>query len=243
MPLTMAMHQPNYVPWLGYFHKLASCDVFVHLDNVQFLRGRSFGARNRIKTPNGVTWLTIPVSRPHGREGKVTYAEVGFADPAWRDTHLRTVEMSYRRAPFFDEVFPLYEAGLGAGSSLLDVNLALIESVARYLGITSRQARLSELLDEFGQRNELVIDLCRAIGADVYLSGTGGGREYGDPDLLLRHGIELLFDEYAPPEYPQLWGAFEPSLSVLDALFNCGAEGCRRLLGDVRNLTPPSLQP
>ena len=102
---TMAMHQPNYVPWLGYFHKLADADWFVHLDAVQFPRGQSFAARNRIKTPNGVAWLTVPVSRPHGRDGRVSYGEVGFADAGWRDKHLKTVEMSYRRAPFFDEVF------------------------------------------------------------------------------------------------------------------------------------------
>jgi len=240
MPGSMAMHQPNYVPWLGYFHKLASCDTFVHLDVVQYPRGQSFGARNRIKTPSGVTWLTIPVSRPPGREGKVTYAEVGFADAGWPAKHLKTIEMSYRRAPFFDEVLALYEAGLSAGSSLLDVNLALIESFAGYIGITSRRVRLSELLDDFGQRNELVIDICRAIDADVYVSGTGGGTEYCDADLLARHGIELRFDEYAPPEYPQLWESFEPSLSILDALFNRGAGGVRDLLGDAPNIMRPS---
>lgn len=243
MPGSMAMHQPNYVPWLGYFHKLASCDTFVHLDAVQYPRGQSFGARNRIKTPNGVSWLTIPVSRPPGREGKVTYAEVAFADAGWPAKHLKTVEMGYRRAPYFDEVFALYEAGLGSGPSLLDVNLALIESIADYIGITSRRLRLSELLGEFGQRNELVIDICRALGADVYVSGTGGGREYGDPDLLAEHGIELRFDEYTPPAYPQLWESFEPSLSILDALFNCGADGCRALLGDAPSLTAAASQP
>ena len=87
---TMAMHQPNYVPWLGYFHKLASADWFVHLDAVQFPRGQSFAARNRIKTPNGAAWLTVPVSRPHGRDGRVAYDEIGFADAGWRDKHLKT---------------------------------------------------------------------------------------------------------------------------------------------------------
>jgi hypothetical protein len=236
------MHQPNYVPWLGYFHKMASCDLFVHLDAVQFPRGQSFGARNRIKTPSGVSWLTVPVSRPPGREGKVPYAEVGFADPGWAEKHLRTIGMSYRRAPFFDEVLPLYEAGL-AGASLLEVNLALIEAFACYLGITSKCLRLSELLPSFGQESQLIVDVCRALGADVYVSGAGGGREYGDPELLARHGIELRFDSFAPPEYPQLWGPFEPGLSILDVLFNCGAEGCRELLGDVPSIATPASRP
>lgn len=237
MAKTMAMHQPNYIPWLGYFHKLARCDVFVYLDTVQFPRGQSFGARNRIKTPNGVAWLTIPVARPHGRDGKVTYAEVGFADEGWREKHLKTVEMSYRRAPHFDEVFALYRDGLHAGDTLLDVNLALIESMASLLGLTTTRVRLSELLDEFGQKNTLIAELCVAVGADTYLSGSGGGREYADADELTARGIELAFDEYEPPEHAQLWdGPFESGLSVLDPLFNCGADGCRALLEG----TPPS---
>jgi WbqC-like protein family len=231
---TMAMHQPNYVPWLGYFHKLASCDWFVHLDAVQFPRGQSFAARNRIKTPSGVAWLTVPVSRPHGRDGRVAYSEVGFADTGWRDKHLKTVEMSYRRAPFFDEVFALYEAGLRVGDSLVEVNLALIGAFADHIGITSKQERLSALLPEFGQKNALIAEISASVGATAYLSGTGGGREYADPELLAASGVELRFDEFEPAEYPQLWGAFEPRLSILDALFNCGAEGCRTLLGDAR---------
>ncbi len=230
---TMAMHQPNYLPWLGYFHKLANCDWFVHLDTVQFPRGQSFGARNRIKTPNGVAWLTIPVSRPHGRDGRVSYSEVGFAGEGWTDKHLKTVEMSYRRATFFDEVFALYEAGLRAGTSLVEVNLALIESFAEYIGVTSKRVRLSQLLMDFGQKNELIAEICETLEATTYLSGTGGGREYADAELLAGRGVELRFDEFDPPEYPQLWGAFEPRLSILDAVFNCGAEGCRELLGDV----------
>lgn len=229
---TMAMHQPNYVPWLGYFHKLAGADWFVHLDAVQLPRGQSFAARNRIKTPSGVAWLTVPVSRPHGRDGRVLYSEAGFADARWKDKHLKTVEMSYRRAPFFDEVLALYEAGLGAGTSLVEVNLALVESFADYIGLTSTRVRLSQLLTDYGQKNELIADICRELGVTTYLSGTGGGREYADAELLEGRGIELRFDEFEPPEYPQLWGAFAPGLSILDALFNCGAKGCRELLGD-----------
>jgi WbqC-like protein family len=233
---TMAMHQPNYVPWLGYFHKMASCDWFVHLDAVQYPRGQSFGARNRIKTPNGVAWLTIPVSRPHGREGKVTYREISLAEPGWADRHLKTVEASYRRAPYFDEVFGLFAAGLGAGQTLVDVNLSLIESFADYIGISSKRVRLSELLSEFGQKNELIAEICKALGADAYLSGMGGGQDYTEAGELASAGVELRFDEFSPPEYPQLWGSFEPGLSTLDVLFNCGADGCRDLLGDAPSL-------
>lgn len=217
-----AIHQPNYLPWPGYFHKLAGCDVFVFLDAVQYPRGRSFAARNRIKTPNGVAYLTVPVSLPRGHERKVSYLDVGFADERWREKHLKTVEQSYRRAPFFEEVFALYRAGLEEGETFAEVNIGLIERFAAYLGIATPTRRLSELLVSFGEQTQLIVDVCRAVGADVYLSGSGGGRAYTDEALLREHGIELRYDEYEEPEYPQLWDGFEPRLSVLDLLCNCG---------------------
>ena len=229
MSLTAAVHQPNYVPWLGYFHKLAAADVFVYLDDVQFPRGQSFAARNRIKTPNGVAWLTVPVSVPKGQEGKATYREVELVEPRWREKHVKTVEQSYGRAPYFGDVFELYRTGLEAGDSFLDVNLALLEDFADYLGIDTRRVVLSELLPEFGQKTELIVDICKALGADEYLSGSGGGTEYTDGERLAEEGIGLRFDAFEPAEYPQLGGDFEPGLSALDALMNCGP-GARELI-------------
>jgi hypothetical protein len=227
-----AIHQPNYVPWPGYFHKLAAADVFVYLDAVQYPRGRSFAARNRVKTPNGVAYLTVPVSVPKGQEGKASYLEVELADEQWRDKHLKTVEQSYKRAPHFEEVFALYREGLERGRTLVELNVGLIEAVAGYLGIDTRRVRLSETLDSFGEKTGLIVDVCGAVGADVYLSGSGGGREYTDERLLAEHGIELRFDEYEYPEHPQLWNGFEPNLSVLDLLFNCGREGRALVVGE-----------
>jgi WbqC-like protein family len=221
---TVAVHQPNYLPWLGYFHKLAASDVFVYLDVVQFPRGQSFGARNRVKTPNGVAFLTVPTSVPKGRKGKATYREVDFAEERWRDKHLKTVQMSYAKAPFFDEVFDLYGSALEAGSTLVEVNVGLVDAFADYLGIETKRTLLSELLPEFGQKTELIAEVCRAVGADVYLSGSGGGQDYTDEERLAQDGVELRFDTFEPRPYPQLWGDFEPGLSALDALMNCGRE-------------------
>jgi len=232
---SVAIHQPNYIPWPGYFHKLASCDVFVYLDAVQYPRGQSFAPRNRIKTPNGVIFLTIPVSTPDGREGKATYLDVEFADDRWKQKHLKTVEQSYRRAPHFDEVYPLYQRELDRGDSFVDLNIGLIETFASYLGIDTRRVRLSELLDSFGEKTELIVDVCRALHASVYVSGSGGGRSYNDEALLNEHGIELRYDDYRYPEHPQLWGTFEPGLSILDLLLNCGPASRELVLG--RDLT------
>ena len=226
-----AIPQPNYIPWPGYFHKLAACDVFIYLDAVQYPRGQSFAARNRIKTPNGVVFLTIPVSVPKGHEGKASYLEVEFADERWRDKHLKTVEQSYKRAPHFDEVFELSRDSLERGRTFVDLNVGLIEAIAGYLGIETRRVLLSETLESFGEKTDLIVDVCKTLEADVYLSGAGGGREYNDERLLSEHGIEVRYDDYAYPEHPQLWDGFEPNLSVLDLLFNCGREGRELVTG------------
>jgi hypothetical protein len=220
----VAVHQPNYVPWPGYFHKLARADVFVYLDSVQFPRGRSFAARNRIKTPNGVAYLTVPVSIPRGREGKVSYLEVEFADEAWRDAHLRTIQHSYAKARHFDDVFPLYRGELERPGTFVDLTVGLIDVFASYLGIETERRRLSELGTATSGKEQLVADICAAVGGGVYLSGSGGGRDYNDEQLLREHGIELRYDEFRYPQHPQLWGPFEPDLSILDLLFNCGPE-------------------
>ena len=227
----VAIHQPNYLPYLGFFYKMGRCDVFVYLDAVQYPRGRSFANRNRIKTPTGVTYLTIPVRIPRGREGRVAYTEVCFADERWRQKHLKTVEMAYRRAPYFEPIFSLYRNTLLAHDQFVTLNLALIEAFAVYLGITCRRVCLSELLSSFGQKTQLIVDICQAVGGTVYLSGTGGGREYNDPSLLAAYGIELRYSDFVHPVYPQLWGAFEPNLSILDLLFNCGPESRTILFG------------
>jgi hypothetical protein len=236
---TVAIHQPNYIPWPGYFHKLSACDVFVYLDAVQFPRGQSFAARNRVKTPNGVAFLTIPVSLPRGREGMVSYREVQFADSDWKRKHLRTIEQSYRRASAFDEIWPLYRDELEPDRGFVELNVALIEAVCAYLGIDTPRVRLSDLLPEFGAKSELILDICRALGATTYLSGSGGGRRYTDEAFLARHGIEVRYDEYPTPTYPQLWGPFVPGLSVVDVLFNCGSAS-RRVVQDARDLSDPA---
>ena len=99
---------------------------------------------------------------------------------------------------------------------------ALLEAFAAYLGIETERLRLSELGTASGGKEQLVLDICLAVGADVYLSGSGAGRDYNDEQLLRENGIELRYDEFRYPEHPQLWGAFEPDLSILDLLFNCG---------------------
>jgi hypothetical protein len=228
--LSMAMHQPNYIPWSGYFAKMLQADVFVYLDAVQYPRGRSFSARNRIKASSGTVLLTVPVSVPSGQDGKATYVEVKFADDKWRSKHLRSIQSNYGKAPYFEEVFELIEMHILEAQDLVDLNIGIIESIADYLEIENSRRRLSELLSGFGNKSQLIVDICEAVGANVYLSGTGGGLEYNDESLLTDSNIELRYSEFQHPRYPQLWGEFEANLSMIDMLFNCGRDSRRLLL-------------
>lgn len=227
--VSFAIHQPNYIPWLGYFYKMIECDIFVYLDTVQYPRGQSFANRNKIKTPNGVTYLTIPVSSPSGNDGKVDYVDVEFANEKWPRKHLKTTHMSYARSPYYDDIYPLYETVVHNRKSFVDLNIQLIDSFAEYLGITTRRVRLSELLGEYGQKTQLIVDIGNALNAEIYISGQGGGRDYNDEALLEENGLTLQYSEFVHPEYPQLWGDFVSHLSIIDLLFNCGKESRQRL--------------
>lgn len=218
---TLAIHQPNYLPWIGYFDKMRTADVFVLLDAVQYPRSRSVANRNAIRTPQGELLLTVPVSKPKGSQGKAAYREVAFADEGWRGKHLRTIEQAYRRAPHFERLFPELERIITEGRSLCDLNVALIRWMAGELSIETPTPLMSELGDEFGRSNEMIVELCRATSAEVYLSGTGAGA-YNDPDRLAAEGIELRYQDFDHPTYPQQGEGFLPNLSALDMLLNCG---------------------
>lgn len=228
----LSIHQPNYIPWLGYFYKIAQSDVFVYLDSVQYPRGQSFSARNKVKTPNGPTWLTIPVSIPDGKKGKASFLEVDFATDKWRKKHLRTLQMSYAKAPFFEEILEIIEPIIKEETSFVELNISLIEEICNYLDLDTKRVRLSNLLTEYGEKTQLIIDICNAASADTYLSGTGGGKEYNDEVLLNQHDINLIYSDFNHPVYEQLWGDFESHLSILDLLMNHGKDSREILLQD-----------
>ena len=218
----VSIHQPNYIPWIGYFYKIFKSDYFVILDVVQYPRGKSFAARNKIKTSNGVTFLTIPVSIPKGEEGKVKYTNVKFADIKWKRKHLKTIEMNYKKTKYFDDIFPLFKNIVEPVENFTEMNIELIKMVNQYLNIDTIIVKLSKLLDEFGQKTQLIIDICKKLDVNVYLSGTGGGKDYNKEDLLNKNEIKLEYSDFQNPTYSQLWGGFESHLSIIDLLFNEG---------------------
>ena len=213
--------QSNYVPWKGYFDFIASVDEFVLFDDVQYTR-RDWRNRNKIKTRDGLKWLTIPVDV----KGKYfqTIDETRVADPSWIDEHLSTLHHTYAGAAHFREEWSWIEAAYRSleGAVLLsDVNRRLIERICERLDI-STQLRSSREFPRAEGKNERLLEICRALGAAGYLSGPAA-RDYIDESLWNANGISVAYKSYEGfPEYPQLYGPFEHGVTVLDVFFHVG---------------------
>ncbi|MCI0396037.1 MAG: WbqC family protein [Chloroflexi bacterium] len=222
----VAIHQPQYLPYLGFFHKLLGCDVFVALDDVQFQKN-GLQNRNKIKTGQGWQWLTVPVLHNFGQ--LINEVEVDPKVP-WARKHWQALLSNYSRAPFFETFGPGLKAILDEEiNSLCRLNMRLVEWVTELLGIRT-PILYSSVLGVAGGQTERLIRICRKVGADCYLSGPGG-REYMDLSLFAAAGIGVRWQEFSAPTYEQQFATagFVPNLSIVDALFNCG-EVTRKLL-------------
>lgn len=225
--MILAIHQPNYLPWPGYFFKMAQSDIFIILDSVQFPRGSSVANRNLIKTPQGTQMLTVPVQRQGLNLQR--YDEV-LVSPGWKNKHLKSIKLNYAKAPYFTELFQQLDKILQDSGHLLDINVGFIKLVYDLLKLETKLVFLSclpEFLDL--HKTELIVTLCRYFSADCYLSGHGG-YAYNQPELFEKNGLKLEYLNYQPTTYPQLWGSFIPNLSIVDMLFNCGPDLTRKLL-------------
>jgi len=224
--MIVAAHQPNYLPWAGYFYKMARCDVFVFLDSVQYSR-TSYTARCSIKQSDGrASWLSVPVLKKGRYFQNVNEVAIDNQKP-WQSEHLKTLESCYSRAPHFKEFAWLPELVCRQKwDNLSQLNRAVIIKLAGQMGLKTKFANLSELGVK-GKSTEMLVSLCNALKADEYLSGSGG-KNYLDQELFLQAGIDLKYTEYQPQPYPQLWGEFVPGLSVVDLLFNGGREATRK---------------
>jgi hypothetical protein len=219
----VAILQSNYIPWKGYFDLINSVDEFVLYDEVQYTR-QDWRNRNRIKTPHGTRWLTIPVTIAGLYQQRIDETEV--ADPNWPSRHWDVLQQSYRRAPHFAEYAPEIEAAYASCNGeprLSAINRRLLEAVGAILGIETR-LRWSTEYSTQGARTERVVSICEQAGAAVYLSGPRG-HAYLDEALFEEAGIELLYFDYdGYPEYPQLHPPFEHTVTILDLLFNAGPD-------------------
>lgn len=217
----VAIVQSNYIPWKGYFDLIGSVDEFILYDDVQFTR-RDWRNRNRIKTPDGSKWLTVPVRSKGRYEQSIRETEISEGD--WRGTHQSALRNSYQRAPHYETVAGIMDAVYNEGHVRLhDLNRAFIDRICRLLEIPT-VLRTSWDFQLIEGRSERLADLCVQAGADVYLSGPAA-RGYLDESVFRRLGVQVQwfgYDHY--PVYPQLWGKFDHHVSIVDLLFNCGRE-------------------
>lgn len=219
---TVAIMQPTYLPWLGYFALMDRVDVFVFLDSVQFER-RSWQQRNRIKGADGPQTLTVPVHKKGLRAQRIAEAQIDFA-AGFPHKHVRAIKHCYARAPYFDrysaELFVIMQRSC---NQLVELTIGLIDWLAEQLGIASRCLRSGTLGAE-GREADLLADICRRLEADCYVSPPGSMGYLANSDAFERLGIPVVYNEYDHPTYPQLHGTFVSHMSVLDLMFNAGPD-------------------
>lgn len=217
---TVAIMQPTYLPWLGYFDLMDQCDTVVLLDSVQFDR-RSWQQRNRVKTPQGELWLTVPVLSKGRRENRICEVEIDRSR-RFEERHIRTLEHFYARARFYHEYIDELTAILRKGHVYLaDLAIELICWLRKRLGIDGELVRSSTLGVE-GRKVGLLVSVCQRVGAARYISPPGAKTYIEADNLFPENGIELRYHSYQHPEYRQLCDGFIPQLSVVDLLLNEG---------------------
>ena len=233
--MSLGAHQLHYLPWLRYFHKIAHCDSFVVLDNIQFNKN-GWQNRNKIKTAQGAALLTVPVRQKFQQQ--LSEVEID-KNPVWRKKHWRASEFNYQKAPYFKEHAPFFRGVYEKSwDRLNDLNDEIFFYLVKALGIKTKIIRASELPLK-GEATERLVGICKELGARFYLTGAYASQVYLDPELFRREGIELVTQEFRCPQYPQLFpeAGFIPELSIVDLLFNLGPKSLELLTeGTVQSL-------
>ena len=218
-----AIHQPQFIPWLGYFDKIDQSDVFIFLDYVQYKKNE-YQNRNRIKTVDGWQWLTVPVLYKFPQ--KINEVRINNKID-WKKKHLHALITNYSRAKYFERYIEYFKELYSKEWEIIsDINIEVTRQLAGFLGIKKNFIIASEFLSadkEEGDATKRLIDICRLIGADTYLAGKDGAK-YMDVEKFTKSGIKLTFQDFKHPVYNQLFRKFEPYMSVIDLLFNHGEE-------------------
>lgn len=217
--MIIGIHQPNYLPYLGFFDKMKKSDIFIIYDDAQFNKS-DFQHRNRIRIHNGSKWLTVPVEKKHKPINEVCIQnEITIKDQKWKDHHLAQIYDNYKKADQFDTYFPdISPTYKKEHEFLVDLNMEIIAFLNKSFEIDVKIVHSSEY-PSASQSTHRIIELVQSVGGDTYLSGPAG-KDYMDVELFENAGIELLFQEFAHPVYKQQYDGFVPNMSAIDALFN-----------------------
>ena len=223
------IRQPGFLPNIGFFKKIQSCDIFVYLDDAQFAI-RAWDNRNKIKTKNGSSWITVPVIHPY--EQKLNEVRISYSKN-WQEEHVNLIKANYKQAPFFNEYWEKIEFILNKKwEKLIDLNLALIEYFNSVLSLKTKTIRASEL-EITSNGSKMLLDICKKVQADTYVSGKMG-KEYLDESIFQKEGIKISFENFHHPMYKQLYGEFLSNMSIIDLLFNEG-DNSRKILQMTKN--------
>lgn len=223
MSKKVAILQSNYIPWKGYFDIIASVDEFIFYDEMQYTKN-DWRNRNKIKTPNGLHWLSIPVATKGHLSQDVRIMDAKIVDKKWANSHWNTIKQFYKKAPYFKDYADIFEKiykECEQEEFLCKINYKFIYVINEILGIKTKIS-FSQDYDLIDGKTERLVDLVQKAGGSEYLSGPAA-KDYIDENLFRDAGIELKWMDYSGyPEYPQLTKPFEHGVSVLDLIFNCG---------------------
>lgn len=218
--MIVSINQPAYLPWLGYFQRIAVSDAHIVLDQVQFEKN-SFTNRNKVRTREGWCWLTVPV-KTAGKFGDLPINALGIArEKPWASKHWETLRLNYSKAPFFHQHAAFFESIYARPwEKLSDLTREITAYLLDAFGIGTKLYFGSQMMVS-GKKDELVLNLCRELGATVYLSGPLG-RNYLREELFREHKISVQYNDYHHPTYSQVYPGFEPQMAAIDLLFNAG---------------------
>lgn len=218
--MILSAHQPAYLPWLGYFEKISRSDIFIYLDSVQFEKN-SYINRNKIKTPQGSQWLTVPVKTKGHTNSTLIDTEIDNLQ-TWRVKHLKAVEMNYRKAKYYEDCYPkLQKLMLVPTNNLAELCWQHLNFWVKEFDIGTKIIR-SSTLNLKDKKSDLVLDLCKRYSANHYLSGELGVNYLVSEDFSSEN-IDIRYQKFDHPRYPQLWGDFEPYMGIIDYWMNCGS--------------------
>jgi len=238
--MIVSINQPAYLPWLGYFHRIAVSDLHIVLDHVQFEKN-SFTNRNKIRTSEGWCWLTVPL-KTSGRFGDLAIAQIEIAtERRWAEKHWNSIRLNYSKANYFREHADFFENIFSRSWERLN---PLLREITTYLlsafGIKTKILFSSEI-GAAGRKSELVLELCRKVGATSYLSGSLG-RDYLDEVAFEGAGIAVCYQDYHHPAYKQIYPGFEPYMGAIDLLFNHGPDSLEVIMEGQAPLTTTTVQ-
>lgn len=227
---SVAMLQPNYIPWKGVFDLINRVDVFVFYDDVQYTK-RDWRSRNRIPSANGDIWLSVPVIT-RGRQTQLIQDVIIDQNPGWQRKHHKTLSLNYAKAPFIDDYRQLLHDFYLAKrwENLSEMNIFMTKYICHVLDIKTEFVNARELAMSGGKDGEKVIKICAALGCDVFINGPSS-KAFMDENKFIEAGIKLEYMEYSYPEYPQLFPPFNHNVSILDLLFMTGSDAPEYIFG------------